>query len=96
MSIVENVGLQLPTDSPPHPSGYPSPFLSDFTQFGHGPLHPNNDLNSASSSLAQIDPIAARFGVVLPTNENHAVLLQSALAGGPSDSSSQGSTNTGS
>ncbi|XP_057365392.1 uncharacterized protein LOC130686113 [Daphnia carinata] len=51
--------------------GSHSTFISDFSAFGDFGSHSSNDQKSSSSSLIEIDPIAARFGVVIP-NVGHA------------------------
>ncbi len=51
-----------------------------FGDFGSQSFH-NNDLRSSSTSLVEIDPIAARFGVVLPNTENQATLFHPSLSG---------------
>ncbi|KAI9555664.1 hypothetical protein GHT06_018179 [Daphnia sinensis] len=51
--------------------GSHSTYISDFSAFGDFGSHSSNDQKSSSSSLIEIDPIAARFGVVVP-NVGHA------------------------
>ncbi|KZS15264.1 Uncharacterized protein APZ42_019334 [Daphnia magna] len=71
--------------------GSHSTYISDFSAFGDFGSHSSNDQKSSSSSLVEIDPIAARFGVVIP-NVGHAPFDPS-LSG--STESFGGGTSTG-
>ncbi|EFX71208.1 hypothetical protein DAPPUDRAFT_309181 [Daphnia pulex] len=65
-----------------------STYISDFSAFGDFGHHANNDQKPSSSSLVEIDPIAARFGVVIPN-----VPFDPSLSG--STETFSGSTSTG-
>ena len=71
--------------------GSHSTYISDFSVFGDFGHLSNNDQNPSSSSLVQIDPIAARFGVVIPNADQ--APFDPSLSG--STESFSGSTSTG-
>jgi hypothetical protein len=68
-----------------------STYISDFSAFGDFGHHANNDQKPSSSSLVEIDPIAARFGVVIPNVDQ--VPFDPSLSG--STETFSGSTSTG-
>ncbi|XP_046437538.1 uncharacterized protein LOC124188751 isoform X2 [Daphnia pulex] len=67
-----------------------STYISDFSAFGDFGHHANNDQKPSSSSLVEIDPIAARFGVVIPNVDQ--VPFDPSLSG--STETFSGSTST--
>ena len=69
-----------------------STYISDFSVFGDFGHHANNDQKPSSSSLVEIDPIAARFGVVIPNVDQ--VPFDPSLSGS-TESFVSGSTSTG-
>lgn len=72
-----------------------STFISDFSPFGGiKPQNANSDLNTAPSSSAGIDPIAARFGVVIPNNDNLGSIFHPSLSGAQETSIGATSTST--
>ncbi len=66
-----------------------STFITDFSSFSNDFTKPSNDLSSSATS---IDPIAARFGVVISQNDNHGALFHPSLLG---SSASPGTSSTG-
>ena len=89
--ILFTTGIHINGNGGSHEGSYSS-YINDFSPFGDfGSQSPHIDQRSSSSSYAEIDPIAARFGVVIPNTENQATLFHPSLSG--STESSSGGTD---
>lgn len=86
------IGIHNPQNGRDQGGSYSS-FISDFSVFGTTGFPSDGDQRSSSSSLIEIDPIAARFGVVISNHEHQASLFHPSLSG--STESLSGGTSTG-